>query len=340
VSTIRLSTGIAFFLAVALVSLAGPVPGHCKSVELTYSIFFPATHGHTLLATEWAKEVEKRPNGAVKISMYPGATLTPADQCYDGVVTGISDIGMSVLSYAKGRFPLTEVIDLPLGYKSGLQATRLVNAYYEKFKPKELADTKIMYLHAHGPGIFHTKKPVKTMEDLKGMKIRGTGTSIKVVEALGATPVAMPQPETFDALQKGVVDGLVSPIETLKGWKFAEVIKSTTENFGAAYTLAFFVTMNKNKLDALPPEVQKEIEQINKEWIDKTGQDWDRMDKEGKEFTLARGNQVIQLSKEEDERWAKACKPLLLKYVEITKAKGLPGQEALDFCLKWMKENP
>ncbi len=339
-SMIRLSTGIVFFLAVALVSLSGPVPGHCKSVELTYSIFFPATHGHTLLATEWAKEVEKRTNGAVKISMYPGATLTPADQCYDGVVTGISDIGMSVLSYAKGRFPLTEVIDLPLGYKSGLQATRLVNAYYEKFKPKELADTKIMYLHAHGPGIFHTKKPVKTMEELKGMKIRGTGTSIKVVEALGATPVAMPQPETYDALQKGVVDGLVSPIETLKGWKFAEVIKSTTENFGSAYTLAFFVTMNKKKWDSLPPEVQKEIEQINKEWIDKTGNDWDRMDKEGKEFTLARGNQVIQLSKEEDERWAKACKPLLMKYVETTKAKGLPGQEALDFCLKWMKENP
>jgi TRAP-type C4-dicarboxylate transport system substrate-binding protein len=340
VSTIRLSIGIVFFLAVALVLLAGPLPGHCKSVELTYSIFFPATHGHTLLATEWAKEVEKRTNGAVKISMYPGATLTPADQCYDGVVTGISDIGMSVLSYAKGRFPLTEVIDLPLGYKSGLQATRLVNAYYEKFKPKELADTKIMYLHAHGPGIFHTKKPVKTMEELKGMKIRGTGTSIKVVEALGATPVAMPQPETYDALQKGVVDGLVSPIETLKGWKFAEVIKSTTENFGSAYTLAFFVTMNKKKWDSLPPEIQKEIEQINKEWIDKTGKAWDQMDKEGKEFTLARGNQVIQLSKEENERWANACKPLLMKYVETTKAKGLPGQDALDFCLKWMKENP
>ena len=133
---IKLSIGIVFFLAVALVLLAGPVPGHCKSVELTYSIFFPATHGHTLLATEWAKEVEKRTNGAVKISMYPGATLTPADQCYDGVVTGISDIGMSVLSYAKGRFPLTEVIDLPLGYKSGLQATRLVNAVLREVQAK------------------------------------------------------------------------------------------------------------------------------------------------------------------------------------------------------------
>ncbi|MCX5871614.1 MAG: TRAP transporter substrate-binding protein DctP, partial [Deltaproteobacteria bacterium] len=195
-------------------------PSYAKTVELNYSIFFPATHGHTLLATEWAKEVEKRTDGAVKINMFPGATLTPADQTYDGVVKGIADIGMSVLSYTKGRFPLSEVIDLPLGYKSGVQATKLANAFYKQFDPKELSDVKVLYLHGHGPGIFHTKKPVKAMEDLKGMKIRCSGTSAKVVSALGATPVAMPQNEAYDALQKGVVDGVVSPIETLKGWKF------------------------------------------------------------------------------------------------------------------------
>ncbi len=154
---------------------------------------------------------------------------------------------MSVCSYTSGRFPLTEVIDMPLGYQNGKQVTLLCNAYFKKFKPKEFDDVKIMYLHGHGPGIFHTKKPVSKMEDLKGMKIRCTGTSKKVVSALGATPVAMPQPETYDALQKGVVDGVVSPIETLKGWKFGEVIKSTTENFGSSYTLAFFVAMNKKK---------------------------------------------------------------------------------------------
>ncbi len=106
--------------------------------------------------------------------------------------------------------------------------------YYEKFKPKELADTQIMYLHGHGPGIFHTKKPVKKMEDLKGMKIRCTGTSAKVASALGATPVAMAQTETYDALEKGVVDGLLSPLEALKGWKFVEVTKCTTENLGSS----------------------------------------------------------------------------------------------------------
>ncbi len=100
---------------VAAMLVLASAPGQCaNTVELSYSIFFPATHGNTILATEWAKEVEKRTNGAVKINMFPGGTLPPPDQCYDGVVKGISDIGMSVVSYTRGRFPLTEVIDLPL----------------------------------------------------------------------------------------------------------------------------------------------------------------------------------------------------------------------------------
>jgi TRAP-type C4-dicarboxylate transport system substrate-binding protein len=330
---------LAVILGLAMLMLISTV-GYAKTVELTYSIFFPATHGHTLLATEWAKEIEKRTNGAVKINMFPGATLTPADQCYDGVVKGISDIGMSVLSYTKGRFPLSEVIDLPLGYTKGIQVTRLCNAYLDQFKPKEFDDVKIMYLHGHGPGIFHTKKPVEKMEDLKGMKIRCSGTSAKVVAALGATPVAMPQNECYDSLQKGVVEGVVSPIETLKGWKFAEVIKSTTQNFGSAYTLGFFVAMNKKKWDSLPKDVQQTIEQVNKEWIDKTGNGWDEFDKIGTEFTLSKGNKIIPLSKEEDEKWAKTVSPVLDEYVAAMKAKGLPGEEALNFCKDWLKKNP
>jgi len=328
-------------VAAFFITVMSCTPGYTKTVELTYSIFFPPTHAHAILASEWAKEIEKRANGAVKITMFPGATLTPPDQCYDGVVKGISDIGMSVLSYTKGRFPLFEVIDLPLGYKSGTQATRLCNVFYEKFKPKELDDVKIMYMHGHGPGILHTtKKPVEKLEDLKGMKIRCTGSTAKVAAALGATPVAMPQNETYDALQKGVADGLLSPIETLKGWRFAEVVKCTTENFGSAYTIAFFVAMNKKKWESLPKEVQKVIEDVNKEWIEKTGKTWDEADKIGKEYALSRGNKVITLSKEEDELWAKKAHPVLDEYVVAMKAKGLPGDEALAFCLEWLKKNP
>ena len=335
--------GLALLLGAGLlfsVMFLSSVPAQA-AVELTYSIFFPATHGNTILATEWAKEIEKRTKGAVKITMFPGATLTPANQCYDGVVKGISDIGMSVLSYTAGRFPLTEVIDMPLGYKSGLQVTRLINAYYNKFQPKEFDDVKVMYLHGHGPGVLHTnKKPVAKLEDLKGMKIRCTGTSSEVVKHLGGTPVAMPQTETYDALQKGVVDGVMSPVETLKGWKFAEVVKYTTLNYGSAYSIGFFVVMNKAKWNALPKDVQAIIQKVNEEWIEKTGRAWDEIDKIGIEATKSKGNQLIPLCKQEDERWAGLVAPILGEYVQKMKAKGLPGDEALKFCQDWLKKNP
>jgi TRAP-type C4-dicarboxylate transport system substrate-binding protein len=324
----------------ALVLALLPTGAAAAPAELNYSIFFPATHGHTLLATEWAREVEKRTAGAVKINIFAGATLTPADQTYDGVVKGIADIGMSVLAYSKGRFPLTEVLDLPLGYTSGLQATRLANAYYRKFQPKELADVKIMYLMAHGPGILHTKEPVEKLEDLKGVKIRCTGGSAKVVAALGGTPVAMPQNEAYDALQKGVVSGLVSPIETLKGWKYAEVVKYTTRNLGSSYSLGFFIAMNKSKWDALPKEAQAAIEAVNAEWVDKAGKAWDDFDKAGTEFALSKGVKIIELSKAEDARWAELVKPVLGDYVTAAKAKGVPGDEALKFSLEWLRANP
>jgi len=150
--------------------------------------------------------------------------------------------------------------------------------------------------------------------------------------------VAMPMPERYDAIQKGVAEGVVAPFEALKGWKLGEVIKSTTENFGSAYSTGFFVVMNKDKWNSLPPDIQKVIETINVEWIEKTGKAWDDIDKEGKEFTLSRGNQIIALSKEEDEKWAKLVRPILDEYVTSMKAKNLPGDESLKFCLEELKK--
>ncbi|MDH7499743.1 MAG: TRAP transporter substrate-binding protein [candidate division NC10 bacterium] len=327
-------------LAVAswIIGLGACAYAETKPIELSYSIFFPAPHKHTQLAGEWAKEIERRTQGRVKITLYPGGTLTPADKCYDGVVKGISDIGMSALAYTRGRFPLTEVIDLPLGYRSAVAATRLVNQYYQKFKPKELDETKVMYLHAHGPGFLNTKAPVYKQEDLKGMKIRSTGLSAKVVAALGGTPVAMPMGETYDALRRGVVDGSMAPVEALEGWKWGEVVKYTTKSYGAAYSTAFFVAMNKEKWNSLPADIQKIIEKVNEEWMERTGKLWEEIDKAGTDFALKRGNQFINLSREEDERWARAVRPILDDYVKNMKEKDLPGEAALKFCLERLRK--
>ncbi len=316
-------------LLVAAAFMIGSWAAAEAATSLTYSIFFPPTHAQAKAADSWAKEIEKRSAGKVKISVFPGGTLTPADQCYDGVVKGISDIGMSAFAYTRGRFPQMEVLDLPLGYPNGRVATRVANDFYLAMKPKALANVKVLYLHAHGPGLLHTKKPVKTLEDLKGMKIRSTGFSAKVVSALGGVPVAMPQGETYEALSKGIADGTIGPIEVLKGWKQGEVIKSTTDCFDVGYTTAFFVVMNLKKWNSLPPDVRKVFEDVSREWIDVHGNAWDEADKEGRAFTKSLGNQVIPLSAQESARWKKAVRPTIDEYVKDAEKKGALGRKSV-----------
>jgi TRAP-type C4-dicarboxylate transport system substrate-binding protein len=336
---LRMIKFAALLAAVAILGFSGPTTVKAETIKLTYSNFFPATHIQSKLAEQWCKEVEKRTKGKVKVEYYPGQTLTKAKVVYDGVVQGLSDVGMSVLGYTRGRFPLMEVVDLPLGYRSGAAATKVANTVYEKFKDKALTDTKVMYLHAHGPGLVHTKgKAVRKLEDMKGLKIRSHGTSAKVVKALGGTPVAMPMPETYQALQKGVVDGAVYPLEANKGWKLGEVIDYATLDFPAAYTTTFFVVMNKDKWNALPADVKKTITEINKEWRVKHGKAWDASDAEGVKFLKAKKRTLIDLSPEEGKRWQKAVQPVFEGYVKAMAAKKLPGKEALALARKTLKD--
>jgi TRAP-type C4-dicarboxylate transport system substrate-binding protein len=315
-----------------------PVTAEAGPIKLTYSNFFPPGHIQSKLAEAWCKEVEKRTNGQVVVEYFPGQTLTKARQVYDGVVEGISDVGFSVLAYTRGRFPVISAVDLPLGYTSGIVATNVVNAVYEKFQPKELMDTKVMYLHAHGPGLIHTKgKAVRKMEDMKGLKFRGHGTSALVVKALGGTPVPKPMPETYQMLQKGVVDGAVYPFEANKGWKLGEVTDYCTADYSAAYTTSFFVVMNKDKWNSLSADNQKIIEQINQEWIIKHGEAWDASDAEGIVFFLNQGSQIIGLDAKEAARWKKAVAPIIEDYVKKTNGKGLPGGEIVDFTINTLK---
>ncbi|MBW2039822.1 MAG: TRAP transporter substrate-binding protein, partial [Deltaproteobacteria bacterium] len=290
--------GSKLFLVISLVSVLVILPlfsAHAapqKPIELTYANFFPPTHIQAKLGQDWIKEVEKRTNGKVKITYFPGGALLKGGQMYGGVLKGVADIGMSCLAYTRGRFPAMEAIDLPMGYPNGSAATFIVNDFYKKYKPKELADVKLLYLHAHGPGLLHSKKPVYKMEDVKGMKVRATGLSAKVVKALGGVAVAMPQGGTYEALQKGVVEATFSPMEVLKGWKQGEVIKYTTECYSVGYTTAFFVAMNKKKWDSLPKDVQKVFDEVSAEWVDKHAAAWDTSDAAGRKFSLSLGNKI------------------------------------------------
>lgn len=272
------------------------------------------------------------------MTVYPGSTLAPPQQIYDATKSGITDVGCSVAAYTPGRFPLLEGIDLPFGYPSGLTATRMVNAFYQKFKPKELDDVKVLWLHAVAPYILHTRsKPVYKLEDLKGLKIRTTGSATRFVKSLGGIPVAMPMNDVYDALSKGVVDGLMACYEVMEGHNLADQLKYSTENYDSSFTALFMVTMNKRKWDSLPKDIQAIIDQMSVEYIEKTGRVWDDIDKKGKELIIKRGNKIIPLSAPEQARWAERAKPVIEEYVKDMKAKNLPSTEAVKFIEDYLK---
>ena len=330
-----------FLLVCAITLLALPFSGGCgdetptEVIELTYSNFFPPSHFHSVLVDQFCQEIEERTDGWVKITHYPGGSLTPAPGVYDGVVEGISDIGMSVLAYTMGRFPATELVDLPHGYPSGWVATKVANDYYEEFKPEEFDDVHVLYFHAHGPGtILTTDKPVRTLEDMKGLVLRSTGVGAKIAEALGATGYAASQGEAYELMSKGVIDGSVTPPEVLKGWKQAEIVKYLTTCYDVGYTADMFVVMNKDKWESLPDKYQKVFTEVSKEWSEKHAKVWSYYDKVAVDYFLTfEGREVIDLPPAEMARWVAAAKVVKDTYMSEKGDAGLPVSDYEDYLL-------
>jgi len=328
-------------ILLALMLMAVPLFGACAGaapevIELSYSNFFPPTHFHSILAEEWITEIEARTNGRVEITYYPGGSLTPAPKVYDGVVEGISDIGMSVLAYTVGRFPATELVDLPHAYPNGWVATKVANDFYNEFKPAEFDDVHMLYFHAHGPGvIFTTKKPVRKLEDLKGLVLRSTGVGAKIAQALGAEGYGASQAEAYELMSKGTIDGSVTPREVLKGWNQAEVVKYVTGCYDVGYTSNMFVAMNKEKWEALPEDIKAIFTEVSQEWTEKHGMVWDYYDKAGIDYFLTfDGREVIELSPAEMARWVEAAKVVKDEYMKEKAAMGLPVADYEEYLLE------
>ena len=339
-------------ILLALMLVVVPLFGACATpapevIELSYSNFFPPTHFHSILAEEWVKEIEKRTDGRVKINYFPGGSLTPAPKVYDGVVEGISDIGMSVLAYSMGRFPASELVDLPHAYPNGWVATKVANDFYQEFQPAEFDDAHVLYFHAHGPGVvFTTEKPVRKMEDLKGLVIRSTGVGAKIMEALGAEGYGASQGEAYDLMAKGTIDGSLTPREVLKGWNQAEVVKYVTNCCDVGYTANMFVVMNNDKWNSLPENIKTIITEVSQEWIEKHGMVWDYYDKVGIDYFLTfAGREVIELPSEEMAKWVEAAvDPLIDAYISEKTAMELPAADYQQYLLErvsyWSGRSP
>ncbi|HEY9054049.1 MAG TPA: TRAP transporter substrate-binding protein [Rectinemataceae bacterium] len=327
-------------LGLLLLAAVSPVLSQTKEIKLRYSLLWPASHPITKLAQEWGKDVEAATSGRVKVTTFPGNTLTPPMQAYDAVVKGIADMAGCLLAYAPGRLPLSEVLQQPLGYLNGYQSSKLANAYYKKFQPKEFDDVKVMYLHGAAPGFIFTKKAVNSIKDVKGLRIKANAENADIVVNLGASPVTMPVSDTYDSLQRGVIDGTLFPLEALQGYKIGEVVKTVIQDYGISYMTSMYVIMNKEKWNSILPEDQKAIEKLNDEYNEKQAKLWVELDNSAKAYAEQKGVKFLEVSKADQAATAALMKPILDKYVEMTKAKGLPGAEALKFCLDYIRDNP
>jgi TRAP-type C4-dicarboxylate transport system substrate-binding protein len=279
----------------------------------------------------WIKEINKRTNGAVEINYLPGASLTTSDKVYDGVVTGISDIGFSVVAYNVGRFPQTELIDMPQGYPSGYVSTMVANDFYNQFKPPEFNDVHVLYFQATGPQvIFTTKKAVSTLEDLKGLVLRSTGVGSKIATVLGATGYAAAQNAAYELMSKGVIDGSIAPREVLLGWKQAEVVNYVTECYDIGSVSNMYVVMNKEKWNGLSADIQKIFTDVSQQWIEYHGMVSANYDKIGMDYFFTQPNRKeINLSPEESKRWVEKVQVLVNNTLGNIGAKGF-NQYALE----------
>ena len=292
------------------------------TITLKYANFPPATTFPCVQMERWAKEVEKRTTGKVKVQTFPGGTLLPAKNIFDGVISGMADIGNFAMSYQPGRFPISEAVDLPVGFANARVASLVLFDLIEKYKAKEFEKVKVFTLFTCPPASLMTSKPVKSLKDLKGMEIRVSGTSVDVLKNLGGSGIAMPQSDTPEALQKGVVKGNFSSMEVLKDFNYAAYTPYVT--LVNLQVVSFAVVMNKDKWNALPADVKKIFDDMRREQAEWTGTYVDNHVKEALTWSKEKYKdfQVFELPKSDSAEIPKLMQPIIDAYVKKTNAAG------------------
>lgn len=280
----------------------------------------------------WAQKVEAESGGKIKVQLFHAMQLGGAPpQLFDQAKDGVVDITWTVLGYTPGRFPKTEVFELPFMSSSAESSSKAIQEYVEKFAAEEFKDVKLIAVHTHGPGLFHTKQPVTGLETLRGMKVRGGSRIINnMLTKLGATPVGMPVPAVTDALSKGTIDGTTIPWEVTPSLKVTELVKNHTTFAGkeGLYTQTFAFSMNKASYDKLPPDLKKVIDNNSGQVAAALfGKAMDEGDKVGREIAVKAGNKITELELAEVQRWRRTAATVETDWINEVKSKGIDGAQ-------------
>ena len=315
------------FFAVALIFSVSSVAG-ADVIKLKFANYFPPTHMNSIMMGKYCEEINKKLAGKVEVTQYTGGTLLTAPKMAAGVQSGIADIGLSHLSYSRGRFPVMEIMELPLGFPSSWIASHVGMDFYEKYKPKEWDQYHPLMFSTSPPNVIQTlKKPVKTLDELKGLKIRGTGRIGDIVKALGAVPMPIETVDLYEALRRAVIDGTYTPLETLKGFKLGEVEKYCSATWKVGSVFQFYVVFNKRRWDSLPPDVKKTFTDFSREFHERWAVEWNKIDIEGRDYFTKLGGQVLIVSDAEQAKMVKAVEPVVADYKKDLVSKGYKTAE-------------
>ncbi|MDH2433568.1 TRAP transporter substrate-binding protein [Pokkaliibacter sp. MBI-7] len=315
-------------LGLALACAAGSASA---TTTLRFAHIWPTTAAiHKEVFQAWADTVEKESNGELKVQIFPAQTLTKSDTAYQGVVNGIADITAIVQGYTAGRFPLSQVVELPGVSMSARQGSCITQSLYDEGKiASEYADSHVLYLFASGPGYIHTSdKVVKTPEDLQGLRIRRpTAVVGKLLSEMGAQPVGLPAPEIYSSMQRGLLDGVAINWEGLKTFRVSELSNEHTEV--PFYSLVFVTTMNKKTYDRLPDNLKKVIDDNSgMKWAMKAGTVFAAQDAEGR--AEARGSILEVKDPLASGPWAAPLKKATEGYLDELNASGKNATEVYD----------
>ncbi len=331
---LALALGVATGVAAPLARAAD------KPITLEFSSFLPAQEKLSLMLQEWARELERRSGGRVKVNYPPGSTLTPPPQTYDSVVKDVIDLGFGPMGATSGRFPLMEVLDLPLGLQSAESASALSNELVRRFQPRELASVKVLFMTSSPPAYIQSRRPLKSLADLQGVKLRALGgTTVKVIQALGAVPISLPTNDVYDALSKGVVEGAPVIRDALVAFRWGDSLKHTTLNVRTSYTNNGYFVMNKRRFASMPPDLQKIVDELSAEYSIKLARLWDQKEVEATATLAAAGHQTHTLDAAEEQAWFQRVQPVFDEYVKDKSSRGLPAAEVLAFVREWIRVN-
>ncbi len=334
--TISRKTFLNMAAAAALAAGVGAAPALAQEVTLRLHQFLPPQANVPKLVLDvWADNVEEASGGRIKVDRFPSMQLGgKPPELMDQAIDGVADVVWTVVGYTPGRFPSTEVFELPFMMTNARAASR---AYWEMFekhmKDTEFKDVHILGTWVHGPGLIHANKEVRSPSDMEGLKVRGgSRLANALLEKVGATPVGMPVPAVPEGLSKGVLDGTTIPWEVTAALKIPELVENHTEFAGnALYSLTFVLAMNKDRYESLPDDLKQVIDDNSGvEFSVFAGGTQADADGPAREAAVARGNNIVTLTVEETAVWKEVAQPIYDEWVAEMNEKGIDGQALID----------